>query len=354
MAVTALDGHMRPNVELGHELDGGLAMGGAVGQTARSGHTVVSDVLIASRRGHPSGRYVLVGRQPRARRHPPSSVSRFCAGLVTKRSVSHIGASAPPNRCRTGAIREKRIIAVFGGSTAPKQPVLDFAERMGRLIVADGDIRDILLTGGRTADETSVKGRAIKGAGCATRIGVSPSGPARAVEEDGGIVIYTGLGDQRNYVEASMCDAAIVLDGENGTISEATCALALKRPVAFVGKWQENFNLDPPEDAVLNDMVKITLAKFKVEQADTEFNKKLETSLREQLNQLPALTYLKVNEQAVADVREWMESVVPLGAERAGKLPREVKGMASVEAEYTRLLQAASACRAARANSIAR
>ena len=49
LAVAALDGHLCADVELGHELNGDLAMGGAVGHTTPSGHTVL--VRLADRFG---------------------------------------------------------------------------------------------------------------------------------------------------------------------------------------------------------------------------------------------------------------------------------------------------------------
>ena len=51
-AVATRDGHLCADVELGHELNRDLAVGGAVGHTTPSGHTVLSDLPIASGRGY--------------------------------------------------------------------------------------------------------------------------------------------------------------------------------------------------------------------------------------------------------------------------------------------------------------
>ena len=50
-----------------------------------------------------------------------------------------------------------------------------------------------------------------------------------------GFQIEVNLGHKRNYLEAVMCDAAVVLRGEKGTASELASALSLGRPVVIVG-----------------------------------------------------------------------------------------------------------------------
>lgn len=142
---------------------------------------------------------------------------------------------------------DPHIIAVFGGGTVP-QEVLRFAQDLGRAIADRGQI---LLTGGRgrpnvqkREDGTSlyaVKTCAIAGVGSRPWIGVDRTvarWDANPVPERG-LLIDTPLKHRRNFLEAKMCDAAIVLEGDVGTRSELAAALLLDRPVAIVGlKWK--------------------------------------------------------------------------------------------------------------------
>ena len=50
-------------------------------------------------------------------------------------------------------------------------------------------------------------------------------------------VVYTGLGDGRNYVNALTSDAVIALEGGPGTLSEIALALKSKIPVVYLGAW---------------------------------------------------------------------------------------------------------------------
>src|SRR5262245_28946515 len=137
-------------------------------------------------------------------------------------------------------MRTECIIAVFGGSKTRSPEVLACAQQLGSAITA---ARHVLLSGGTGPDCTSgIKGcaivGAIVGAGSARWVGVAQDGPPDdgppdVEERNGGLVIWTGLGHKRNYLEASMCDAVVAFPGDDGTISEVTSALSLGRPVAF-------------------------------------------------------------------------------------------------------------------------
>src|SRR2546430_17207576 len=94
--------------------------------------------------------------------------------------------------------RTKRIIAVFGGS--PKQPILESAKELGRLVAAHDQI---LLTGGTRPVLDSVKNAAICGAGSSPWVGVDRKSPVRAensTESKRGLVISSDLGHARNYL----------------------------------------------------------------------------------------------------------------------------------------------------------
>jgi predicted Rossmann-fold nucleotide-binding protein len=101
-------------------------------------------------------------------------------------------------------------------------------------------------TGGRLEQLHAVKDAAMLGAAPNGHwIGVLKGG-LKEVKEDSepafrkegkgkGGVIFSNMGDRRNFLEASLADAAIVLDGKTGTISEAVSAISLGKPVLLVG-----------------------------------------------------------------------------------------------------------------------
>ena len=132
------------------------------------------------------------------------------------------------------------IVAVFGGNREDP-PVLDLAAEVGVVVAGSGAI---LLTGGRhdvgsdhVKDSAMAAGAAVAGS---RLLGVLPgSGPATRVElvGNGGRAGYvkTGLGDARNVVNGYACDAAIVLPGGAGTISEIVYSIHAARPVVLLG-----------------------------------------------------------------------------------------------------------------------
>jgi hypothetical protein len=55
-----------------------------------------------------------------------------------------------------------------------------------------------------------------------------------------GLVLRPGYGHRRNYVEAHLCDAAVVFPGAEGTVSEMAFCLALCRPLVVLDrKWED-------------------------------------------------------------------------------------------------------------------
>jgi predicted Rossmann-fold nucleotide-binding protein len=228
---------------------------------------------------------------------------------------------------RVIAVSTLRVIAVFGG-TADSEPspsgkdtdpcrgeVKACAKQLGSAITAED--RHVLLTGGNGPKDKGAKGCAIAGAVPNRWVGVlkEPPGPGEPMgEKEGGLVIPTGLKHKRNYLEASMIDAAVALPGGDGTVSEVTSALSLKRPVAFVGNWAE-YNLKESESesdrsAVLDKMVKTTLDLFKRQPANAGIDERLTKEvLRRALDSLPPCEYFKLCD--AQKVVEWIESHVP-------------------------------------------
>jgi hypothetical protein len=216
-------------------------------------------------------------------------------------------------------IRTKRIVAVFGGSSAPSADVLACAKKLGHTITERGHV---LLTGGTGPGDKSVKAVAIEGAGSERWVGVDQSGPDRTEEKDGGLVVWTGLGHKRNYLEACICDAAVALPGGDGTVSEVTSSLSLDRPVAFVGDWDADVDLDALDrSSVLKDIVQRTQTRFGNGTGTDEITPLIaEESLLRALQQLPPYRYFELCEAQAAV--EWIESVVPGPPPFQGEFPR--------------------------------
>lgn len=136
----------------------------------------------------------------------------------------------------------QKIIAVFGPSGPNVLSVT--ASSLGEQIAAN----DILLTGGTGIPDRSVKEQAIFGAeravgtGAAGRwIGVPKAGNRTASPSHGrGFLLKTEYRNERNYINALLCDSAIALKGGPGTDSEVAFCLVLGRPVVLFGPgWDD-------------------------------------------------------------------------------------------------------------------
>ncbi|WP_454698329.1 SLOG cluster 4 domain-containing protein [Arthrobacter humicola] len=222
--------------------------------------------------------------------------------------------------------RAKRIIAIFGGSR--EADILDLAERLGNAV---GAKNEIALTGGDSPKnpDTYVKYRALRGAFNANAlslwIGVTRTKqlPAKSSPQDRGLLVASTLDHQRNYVEASMCDAAICLKGDKGTISEMTCALALKRPVALVGDhWKDIFNLKGDPTKWMDFAVETTMGLFDAAEGPERIPKKLvsEPLLRARLKDPGKYEYFRSTASAEA-VIDWVQLALPMDKGFPGRFP---------------------------------
>lgn len=126
------------------------------------------------------------------------------------------------------------VIGVFGsGAPLPGEPGYELAREIGRGVAGRGGI---LLCGGRGgAMEGAARGA--REAGGAT-VGILPGGPGSRGNPYLDLVLPTGLGDARNYVNAAACDVAIALPGGAGTLSEVALALKLGRPLVCCRAWR--------------------------------------------------------------------------------------------------------------------
>jgi uncharacterized protein (TIGR00725 family) len=153
--------------------------------------------------------------------------------------------------------RTAPVIAVFGSGDHT-----DVAEALGAEIARRSCI--LLTGGGRGADGPAVTESGLAGAEAArrdegllgARVGVlrRRKGDERVevdVEDgDTKIVLDLAVGHRRNYLNAHLCDAAIALDGGEGTKSEVAFCLALGRPVVLVGPvWGGEFPVTRTHEA---------------------------------------------------------------------------------------------------------
>jgi len=132
-------------------------------------------------------------------------------------------------------MRRRAIIAVVGGGngTAPRGSVArKLAERVGQEVARRGPI---LLCGGGAGVMEAAAVAAHRISGCMVGIMKEASGGAKKHLR---YMVWTGLGDARNFVNAAAADAMIALEGGPGTLSEVALALKLGKKVACLNSWQ--------------------------------------------------------------------------------------------------------------------
>lgn len=193
----------------------------------------------------------------------------------------------------------KPIVAVFGGSSYDAWAV-ERSREVGACLAAR---QVIVLTGAGAGDgDDSVKGAAIAGVGTSAWIGVDRSKSPKAVRCGSGFVLSPAINHKRNYVEACICQAAICLPGGHGTRSEATCALALQRPVAFWGdEWEALADeLRENPSAATADLARSTVSVFRDSPSGGEEIDKgcSNIALQSSLETLPPHRFFRTEESA--------------------------------------------------------
>jgi uncharacterized protein (TIGR00725 family) len=241
------------------------------------------------------------------------------------------------------AQRRVPIIAVFGSTD---KETLELATFIGSAIARR---RAIVLTGGAGSSGNTVKERAIAGAEAARSenylgpwIGVSRDAPKPSFHShDKSCVIKTDLKHKRNFLEACLCDAAIALEGGDGTLSEVTFCLSLQKPVVLIGKWKAEYPLNKAE--TLKKLVDIAFNRVGRDRSGN-------ATLDELLNEKTILTNLqvaplvandypmpkkpdrpKVAEDAVGDAFSFLEQSRETGLK--GTFP-QLEGYKNVKADY--------------------
>jgi len=127
------------------------------------------------------------------------------------------------------------LIGVLGsGSVARDTPAYALAVALGRAIAESGAL---LLCGGRGGIMEAAARGAREGGGSV--IGVLPYPPGAGGANDYvDHAVYTGLGDARNFLNATLPDASVAMTGEAGTLSEIGLALKVGIPLVYLGAWQ--------------------------------------------------------------------------------------------------------------------
>jgi uncharacterized protein (TIGR00725 family) len=122
-----------------------------------------------------------------------------------------------------------RIIAVVGSGEAISEDIGQHAEHVGRLVAERGWI---LVTGGKGGVMEAASRGAHRAGGRV--VGLLPERDRSQANPHVEISIATGLGEARNAIVATCCDAMIAIGGEYGTLSEIAFALKLGKPVAAI------------------------------------------------------------------------------------------------------------------------
>jgi uncharacterized protein (TIGR00725 family) len=151
----------------------------------------------------------------------------------------------------------KPIVGVMGGGAADAA-TCELARELGRRLAEGGAL---LLCGGRGGVMAAAAHGAHEGGGLV--IGVLPNAPGEGAPPNPFVdcALFTGLGDGRNYVNASTSDVLIALRGGPGTLSEIAFGWKLGVPVVLLAAWaflagQPELGLTPtahvrsPEEAV--------------------------------------------------------------------------------------------------------
>jgi len=119
----------------------------------------------------------------------------------------------------------------MGGGEELAPEIYRLAYHLGELIAKEGWV---LLNGGRPAGvmEASAKGARENGG---LTVGVLPGKDGGAASDYIDVVIATGMGDGRNYINALSSDIVVALPGKAGTVSEIALALKNRKKVILLG-----------------------------------------------------------------------------------------------------------------------
>jgi len=142
---------------------------------------------------------------------------------------------------------KQTIISVIGAGDASEKDC-KLAEAVGEEIARQGYT---LLCGGMGGVmEASCRGAKTQGG---TTIGILPGSSKAEGNPYIDYPIVTAMGQGRNIIVASSCDAIIAIGGGFGTLSEIAFALRLKIPIIGIKTWDVSSDIkkaETPEEAV--------------------------------------------------------------------------------------------------------
>ncbi len=124
----------------------------------------------------------------------------------------------------------KLIVGVMGGGENASPGDCRSAYRLGKLIAGEGWV---LLNGGRPAGIMEWSARGAKENGGLT-VGILPGENSDRASGNIDIVIATGMGAGRNYINVLSSDMVVAFPGKAGTVSEIALALKSRKRVILL------------------------------------------------------------------------------------------------------------------------
>jgi uncharacterized protein (TIGR00725 family) len=119
------------------------------------------------------------------------------------------------------------------GASDPDPEQRELAREVGRRLAEAGAV--VLCGGHGGVMEAAADGASSAGG---TVVGILPGADRTSGNPHLTIAIATGLGEARNAVLATACDAVIAVAGGWGTLSEIGFARRLDRPVVSLAGWE--------------------------------------------------------------------------------------------------------------------
>lgn len=130
-------------------------------------------------------------------------------------------------------MQREPVVGVFGGADVSTE-VQRTARTLGEAIAQQGWV---LLNGGRNAGVMRASAQGASQAGGLV-VGILPSAgpedPSADVAPAIDVAVFTDMGEARNNVNVLSCNAAILLPGGAGTLSEAALAVKIGTPLVLL------------------------------------------------------------------------------------------------------------------------
>jgi uncharacterized protein (TIGR00725 family) len=124
-------------------------------------------------------------------------------------------------------------VAVIGPGKGASPDELRQAYEVGRLVAQRGYA---VITGGLDGVMAEASRGCAEAGG--TSVGLLPGNDRSSGNEHLSVALPTGLGELRNVLVVRAADAAIVIGGSWGTLSELALARRMGRPTVSIGGWQ--------------------------------------------------------------------------------------------------------------------